>query len=268
MIKNDPPTEHIVLESADGEKTRAPAAGAYEGKTERVEDHQQITALLQRLRDAHALLSVTIPGHPGSYNSAVIEVYPDHGHFVLDELSPQDGHKLLVNSGRARVQARLKGVAISFEAGFQTSGRQDGVAFYNFSLPTLILYQQHRAHYRAKVGHAKRIPIRITRQDGSEVTAELNDISVGGLGMRFSRALPEGMDRGEVFSSCTVRLPTGDELSCRLEVRFTSVGVTGNVRLVGARFLELSPAQQAAIARFVAQVDRESRRKASQIIGD
>jgi c-di-GMP-binding flagellar brake protein YcgR len=264
MLNEEKSPEHIILESTDhdnaGKDNRA-----YEGKTERVEDPQRVAALLQRLHDAHALLSVSLPGQPGRYNSAVIEVYAGRGRFVLDELSPQAGHKHLLKAGKARIQARLKGVELSFEAKFQGAGNQDGVAFYNFSLPNHLLYQQHRAHYRAQVGHARRIEVKITRQDGTETVAELNDISIGGLGLRFKRSLPENMERGEILPRCLVRLPTGDELNCRLEVRFTSVGVTGNTRLVGARFLELSPAQQAAIARFVAQMDRESRRKAGQV---
>jgi c-di-GMP-binding flagellar brake protein YcgR len=249
-----------------------PATGAatpsaqYAGKTEKIADPVRIGGLLARLKNERALLSVSVSASSELYNSAVLEVHPDRGYFVIDEMSPAEGNRHLQKVSRLRLRARLKGVEVSFEALLESTGKQDGVIYYRLVFPAFVYYHQQRAHYRARVGHAKSIPVQIVRANGKEVTGELNDISIGGIGVRFPSGLPADIARGEEIQRCRIRLSSGEEIACRIEVRFISVGVSGGAnRMMGARFLELSPIQQATIARFVASLDREFARKSHQV---
>lgn len=242
-------------------------ASAYEAQTEKVTDPARITGLLGRIKNERALLTVTLPGEGGAYNSALLDVHTDRGFIVIDELSPPTGNQKIAKVGRLRVQVRLKGVMIGFETLLESTGTQDGVVYYNLTLPKSLSYHQQRAHYRARVSAAKSIPVQITRGNGQQMTGELNDISVGGVGLRFKKALPEDLLLGEHIPACRFHLPGGDEITCHLEIRFISMGVSSSTRVVGARFLDLSPLQQSKIAQFVAGLDREMRRKAQTTRG-
>jgi c-di-GMP-binding flagellar brake protein YcgR len=247
------------------ENPPAQNAARYEGRTDKITDPARIAGLLTRMLNERALLSVSLANVSGTFNSAVLEVHPERGFFVIDELSPPSGNRYLAKVSWLRIQARLKGVEISLDALLESSGTQDGATFYNLTLPGSLSYRQQRAHYRAKVGAAKAIPVRLTRENGDVLAGELNDLSLGGLGIRFRGKLPEDLERGEEIQRCSVHLPTGDDIACRIEVRFLSVGITGNTRMLGARFLELTSIQQAALARFVAMLDRELARKSHDV---
>lgn len=247
------------------ENPPAQSAAQYEGRIDKITDPARIAGLLARMLNERALLSVSIAEVSGAYNSAVLAVHPERGFFVIDELSPQSGNRHLAKVNRLRIQARLKGVEISLETLVESTGIQDGAAFYNLTLPGSLSYRQQRAHYRAKVGVAKAIAVKLTRDNGDVLEGELNDLSLGGLGVRFRGKLPENLELGEEIPRCTIHLPTGDDISCRVEVRFMSVGITGNTRMLGARFLELTPIQQAVLARFVALLDREMARKSHDV---
>jgi c-di-GMP-binding flagellar brake protein YcgR len=249
------------------ETTQRPAdsAARYEGRTDKITDAAHIAALLARLKNERVLLTVNIPGIADSYSSAVLAAYPGHGYFVMDELSPSSGNSHLPKTNRLRIHARLKGVELSFEAPLDSVGSQDGVAYYNLTIPGVLSYRQQRAHYRARVSRAKTITVWLRRDTGEELSGELNDVSVGGIGIRFTTRPETDFITGEDVPRCRFRLPGGEEITCHVEIRFQSVAVTGTTRMLGARFIGLSPPQQAAIARFVASLDRELARRTQQV---
>lgn len=237
--------------------TPATAVTSYQGKVEKITDPARIAGLLTRLLENRSLLSISIPGSADSHNSAILEVRASEGYLVIDEINPKSGHKLLLEAGKLSVRTQLKGIVIRFDGLIESSGESDGVAFYRIALPPLLDYRQQRAHYRAKVSMARPIEVTIERVKGGQLSGYLNDISVGGIGIRFAGELPASMTRGERIPKCHICLPTGEDIFCRIEVRFISLGVEGGYRLIGARFIQLSPAQEAAVARYVAALDRE-----------
>ena len=105
------------------------------------------------------------------------------------------------------------------------------------------------------------IAVTLARSGGLTLKGYLHDISVGGIGMRFPSQVPPNTEPGERISNCVIELPSDEEISCEIEVRFMSVPIRGSGRMLGARFVRLSQTQQGAIARFVAALDREQQRK-------
>lgn len=236
-------------------------AGSYQGKVEKVTDSARISGLLTHLLDNRSLLSILIPGTQDSHNSAVLEVDIDRGWMVIDELSPKSGNKLLLKAGKFQARTRLKGVDVSFTSEIEASGEENGISFYRIAIPKVIDYRQQRAHYRAKISVAKQVEVQLEVAKGENLSGILNDISVGGIGIRFSgNSLPD-LEQGKRIPRCQIHLPTGEDIFCKIEIRFTSIGAEGNYRLVGARFIQLSPAQEAAVAKYVAYLDREFIRK-------
>ncbi len=233
----------------------------HEGKTEKITNPARIAGLLLRIQEGNSLLNVSLPDFAGAYNSAIVEVHAQQNYLVLDELNPKSGHELLLKAGRLLAHTRLKGVDIRFEAVVESTGEREGSAVYRMVLPTTIDYHQQRAFYRATVGKAKIIKVSIERTSGEQVTGYLNDISVGGVGMRFNNDTMAALMRGETVPRCRIQLPSGDNIICAIEIRFVSVGVDGNCRMAGARFVRLSQTQELTIARYVAALDRELAKK-------
>ena len=241
--------------------TTAGMANSYESKVEKVTDPARIAGLLLRLKENRSLLRITLPGSTESFNSAILDVTPEQHYLIIDELNPVNGHQLLLEAGRLNASAQLRGVDMRFDSALESAGESKGVAFYRIALPLTLDYLQQRAHYRAKVSMAKAIEISIVRTNGETYSGYLNDISIGGIGIRFNDAQLPKMARGERIPQCHINLPTGVDIHCRIEIRFTSVSVDSSHRMIGGRFIHLNASQEAAIAQYVAALDRELAKK-------
>lgn len=233
----------------------------YQGHAEKITDSARIIGLLVRTKENRALLSVMLPKSGKLYNTAILEIQPDAGYLILDELNPKSGHDQLLIGHQLRLYTRLKGVEMSFESRLESAGANTEGAFYRVTLPDILNYRQQRTHYRAKASAAQPVTVLFTRPDGTKLKGQLHDISVGGIGIRFTGRIPPDIDTGARISNCVIELPSDEEIFCEIEVRFTSFPIHGDGRMMGARFVHLSHVQQGAIARFVAALDREQQRK-------
>lgn len=240
---------------------RRSPTGEYTGSTEKITDPVRIAALLERLCANHCLLTV-LPDESGeAYNSALIEIRAEQGYFVLDELNPKAGHERLLATRRLKAQARLNGVELSFAAYVESAGSRNGLGFYRVTFPASLNYFQRRRHYRAKVGLGRHVPVTLILPNGEPMTGRLRDISVGGIGVSFPPAFPDGLAYDDRAVEGSIVLPSGEEIFCRLKICFVNHSLQGDTRVVGARFVELGAAQQKTVAEFVAALDRELMKK-------
>ncbi|MEJ2687887.1 MAG: flagellar brake protein [Gammaproteobacteria bacterium] len=231
----------------------------YQSQSERITDPGQIVTLLRRASEARDLLTIVLPDSPKPYNSAILKVDPEEGSLLLDELNPADGHRRLVEARQLRASCRIRGIELSFQATVSEVGGDAGIAFYRVALPPVLHYHQRRAHYRVQVGRGLAIPVYLTIESEGTLEGQLSDLSAGGLSMRLETSLP--LTRGQRIEQCTIPLPKGEQFRAPLEIRFARPEENPKWLRAGARFLNLSRAQQSRIQRFVAQLERELIRK-------
>lgn len=236
-------------------------SGGYTKAIDRITDPVRIAALLERLRVNRCLLTV-LPDESGeAYNSALLEIHPQQGYLVLDELNPKDGHQRLVASRRLKVQAWLKGVELNFATDLESVGQHLGFWFYRVALPLSLNYHQRRRHYRAKIGLSRHIPVTLRLPNAESVNGRLRDISVGGIGANFPPTFPESLAGSDHALECVIALPRGKDIVCHVMICFVNRSLQDNSRVVGARFVELGAAQQKTVAEFVVALDRELMKK-------
>lgn len=229
--------------------------GNYQGKIEKISDPTRMTGLLQRALADRALLAVSQPGSTEAYNSALLEVRPERGYLELDEFKPRPAQSQAL--GKLHVSTRLNGVEISFVTRVESVGERDGIALYRVRYPTSLNYLQRRAHYRARVGTVRTIPVTLLLDGGQRIVGRLRDISSSGIGVSFPPDLPDSIADSRYAQDCSIALPTGETIDCLIEVCFVNHSLQDNARIVGARFVRMGPLQQNAVAKFVCAVDRE-----------
>lgn len=226
---------------------------ALDKASEQVSEAGRIHALLKSIQDARALVSVSICGRKGVYNSAILDCDLNKHEFVLDELTPLEGHVRLLQSACLSVYARVNGIGIYFESPLGDVGVQDNIAYYRQPLPQRVFYGQKRADYRVRP--AMDTPIPIVLGDTQPIAeGELLDLSAGGIGLRVGVDTP--VIAGETLNTCLITLPGGDTLCCRLQIRFVRQDPNAHELQLGARFLGLNPTQQRAVRRCVAELER------------
>jgi c-di-GMP-binding flagellar brake protein YcgR len=235
-------------------------ASEYQGKTEKVTHAPQIIGLLRRLRDQRVLLSVSVPGHGGVFNSLLLEIDPERKLIFLDELNPRTGHELVVQTRELRVHSQCQGVELGFTCQVEVGQGQSGISFYSAALPESINYLQRRGSFRVRVGLDLAVPLQMPIDANNVIEGELFDLSMGGLGATLDSALH--LERGQVLP-CVVNLPKSDPLQLQIEIRFIRADDSKPVQRIGASFRNLDPRQQNLLRRLVTQLEREMlRRKA------
>jgi c-di-GMP-binding flagellar brake protein YcgR len=245
------------LRPAPGRATHDDAA------SHRLDDVTQREGILRVLEDLvarHALVTVHLAGDPRSYSSSLLRVEPSQGMLLMDELNPREGHALLMEQQRFRVEARMLGTRISFAgalAGADTSGP---IAVYRVRLPARVRLQQRRAAFRAEAGPTTRIPVHLESLEGSSAAAILRDISVGGLGAEVLRRPLEPFEAGQRLPHCAIQPPDLEPIHAEVELRYIGRSRASRNLRVGARFIDPSPATRRAIRALVAQLDRRRAR--------
>lgn len=230
--------------------------------TEVVEERLRIVNLIKQLVDAHALVTVGLPGQDAAYNSAIIAIDTDADTLTLDELTPQDGHERLKTTGHCSVFGRPKGVGVYFEVDIGKFGEENGIAYYRAPLPSLIFYGQKRNHYRVHVGLGTQATLQLGEvPEQALASGQLRDLSLGGLGAVFPLTSP--VDTGMRFGNCTVDLPGVGPIDCELEIRFAKRNEEQRQLIVGAEFVNVTPRQQRAVQRCVYMLERDELRRRS-----
>lgn len=230
-----------------------PVRGQFGGE-ERVTDPARILGLLRGLKDGHALLSVAVGGDPALYTSAVLEVNPDHGYLLLDELNPRRGHQRLMETRSLQVRARLHGIELRFPCTIREIGGAAGIAYYYAPLPEQVRYRQRRTHFRVEIDAALIIPVHLARGSEEAVDGALHDLSVSGVGAYVSES---NLKRGDTFPSCVVRIPDAPLLRSALEVCFVHFDEARRKLRIGGRLLNLARPQSKTLERFVAELERK-----------
>lgn len=235
-------------------------AAAYEGQTDKITNTARIATILNNLQARRALLRVTLPGSAKQYNSAVLEIDGDAGIMVLDELNPREGHDKLLAAKGFDIHTQLKGVDVNFRCTLTAHGVDAGIAYYRVPLPKLVYYRQLRSYYRVEVGMAH---LRVSLHLGNDQTVEgeLFDISAGGICVRFRGGVPPFFKHGFQIPRCDIQLGENDTLCCKLDVRYVSKPDNHGRIHLGSRFIDMEPAQQRMVERYVAAIDRQLRRK-------
>ncbi len=244
-----------------------PAGLDAHSSAERITNPAQIARFLQLFKDGHCLLNVSIPGVEGSFNSAVLRVYPKRELLILDELNPHAGHQALIKRQRFNLRCRLHGVEYRFASVLQRVEEQRGIALYFVAMPQVLLHIQRRNHFRVPVdsnaGIELNLPTLPLREEGTNPSqASLLDLSASGLGMQLVTPVPP--DRGDILPGCALHLPDGTVIRSELEIRFVYARDRLSPVRLGGQFLKLDRKARNQLAALIRELERRHLRNQSR----
>ena len=238
---------------------------------DKITNTAQIIGILKKIHKRRAMLSVRIAGATSdpakSYNSAILEIKHDgtHGHIIIDELTPKEGHELLLKAGKLKARLQLDGVKISFAATLVSSGNDAGIAFYTLDIPHDMDYLQQRAYHRVRPSLAKPLTANLTHGliDNGETVfqGEIYNLSAGGISIKLKSDAGATTLKPTDILTCSFTLPPKEEIICKLEVRSIHATNQQNFIRIGVRFHHLPNAVQKLIQRYIATLEREQLKK-------
>ncbi len=238
---------------------------AYENELDDIVTYQpQLIGLLNRIRDAHVLLTITLPGDKHFYSSAIIDVQPDSNTLILDELYPRTGHHKVIPGNVWHVQTRLNGIDTQFDCYVEEIETSSGVAAYHTHIPESIAYYQRRQQFRAPIDFQHDIFVRLEARPGKYVIGQVFDISLNGIGLHFDSTAGLVLEEHKHYKDVSIELPGFQPFPATLEIRSIRLDKTESVLVVGTQLIGVHQRDSRQIQRYVAQLDRQARQNRRQ----
>ncbi len=217
---------------------------------------KQINLLLTHAYETHALLLAYFKDHSEQFTTALLGVYPKHGFIVLDELSPKQGHDLLLEKKECKVTGKLDGVDLRFSTRLIEARSKAGIAFYKVTIPETVLYRQRREDFRISTG-AQSIPFHGYRGQGYQqaLRGSVVDISRNGMGIVLDDTI--NLFPGDLLPACTVTLPDKEQILFSLEARSVHQNRHRGTCRIGGRFAEIDQRSRRKIVHLLKKLERQ-----------
>ncbi len=224
----------------------------------RVTSEDEIRAFLKRLHKSHSLLNISLGEPSFQYGSVILEINHEKDYLVLDELYPKNDISTELIDKTLSIETQLEGILIQFEVTVQAISEKDSSEYYKVEIPKHVYYHQQRENYRVAVSLSNPLPADLATQNDVLIHAELRDISLGGLCARLTSQTGERLRVGDEIPTCIIQIPGGKKIVSSLEiVRVEETEPFKNTR-IGARFTNLSHADEQELSRMIAKLEREN----------
>lgn len=229
-----------------------------ETTTETITAASYIATLLQRLVSDRLLLnaSLAIDNSP-SFTSTVLQVLPNEGIFLLDDLFPQAPAGQLSAGDPISIEATFDGAGLSFSTTVESLREEAGLRLWQLTLPTAVEYQQARNEHRVEVASLA-IPVRIFMGEGVVLKGQLHDLCPQGVGIRLAKVA--GVKRGKAYR-CSI--DHSDDESVEIEIEPSrAVKAEGPLPVqLGATLHNMNRHELWHWQRFVAEMERRLLRR-------
>ena len=233
--------------------------------SEIIRKSDEIFGLLKKIQSRHSLLTVTIGGIETGYGSTMLEINKEEQYLVLDELNPLEGHEKLEIGSAIKINTQHAGALVRFSTSITAIGGDEDAAYYKVPLPASIEYHQRRNAFRVSIGINNTIPVSLKTEDDVVVSAELRDISVGGMALRINEVSHVKFREGDFIPNCTIRISESRQIMASLIVcRVQKIKESGMTR-TGVQFVKMNNVDIRELEHFVAEMQREMIKKLRRI---
>jgi c-di-GMP-binding flagellar brake protein YcgR len=221
-------------------------------------DPRDIATTLQALVADGDLVSL-YPAEGGAcLPGRIAEVLVQAGQLVVEARGarpPQPGPVLLVSMPQ--------GIKIQFRVSGSWQGRPGAPLYLTAGLPDEIIHLQRRRFPRVEAPLGLPMRVEFVLQ-GETFVLSVDDLSMGGLGLRSSAREGSGLMPGQQLRRVRLELGQGSPLAVDLEIRsrraFRSF-LAGEQLHLGCRFIDPAPAIGEELQRILARLDAERSRQ-------
>lgn len=226
----------------------------------RISSPEQITQLIAQAQDALVLFTATLDDCPEQFRTSLLEIDPEQGLLLLDELSPHEGHELALQRKALSLSGRLNGASLRFKIRIVETVEKSGIAMYKALLPPLVYYHQRRKFTRLIIANQE-APFRAYA--GSRLPDPLQghayDISPVGIGVLLQQVV--ALEVGDILSDCRISLPREGSIEFSLNVRVAVVNHERGVTRIGGQLTKLADVDACKIRRFLDRLEQQRTRR-------
>lgn len=195
-----------------------------------------------------------------SFLTILLDISARDGLFYFDIGGSKEINQAFLKAESCTFATFVEGVRIQFSAKHCRETRLRGELLFAAPIPKKMLRLQRRETFRLQLPSTKPFTCRVRRGTSREEALPLHDISVGGIGILSTT--PMDYAQLEILDNCWLDLRESGMIRCTLEVRYvaTMESRTGKpVWHMGCKFVNLPPADETTIQRFMARIEAERR---------
>lgn len=193
--------------------------------------------------------------------TSIVDVDPNQGRLIVDCGTDEAVNARAAAAGKVLFVTSQDRVKVQFAVVRLERVKFQGKPAFRAPFPTELLKLQRREYYRLSMPMGSPVMCIIPEAGNGRREVTVSDISVGGVGLSgFPMAQP--LEIGQQFANCRIALPEEGTIASSLEVRNIQELTLRNgsqVKRAGCQFIDLPPAHQAMIQRYIIRIDRERR---------
>lgn len=221
---------------------------------------REVVFLLRDLIKRGEPVSIVFNEGHQSFLTLLLDLADRDDRLYFDISGSEETNRNFMKAKHASISAIVDGVRIQCSVGQARRGMHRGSPAFYVALPKSVLRLQRRELFRLQLPSAKPYLSRVRANTEKECELPLHDISVGGLGILSSKPLE--FEQLEKLEDCRIDLRESGIIRVTLEVRYvlTLQGRTGKpLWHLGCKFVDLNPADETLIQRFMARIQAERR---------
>ena len=195
-----------------------------------------------------------------SFLTVLIDVSEADGLIYFDIGGSPETNQAYLKAAHSTFTTHIDGIRLQFSVGPGKETRFGGERVFAVPLPKSLLRLQRREVFRLALPSAKPYTCGIRRGKPDEILLPMHDLSIGGIGIHAQQELD--YSPLEKLENCWLDLGDSGMLQVTLEVRYLRPLESRSGKPLwhlGCRFVDLPPAAETQIQRFMARIEAERR---------
>lgn len=218
-----------------------------------------IFGVLRALQAERSSVNVQFDNGAQLYNTMILEANLAERYFLMDEVTPRDGHRKIEDGVSFSIRASINGIKV--HAKDLVRGRilknADGI-YYQIPFPAKMLYMQRREAFRAYVPGSMAAIARFSSPEREKfLNGRVINMSATGIRVSFPGQIEPELQMNESFDAYIQIQALEQNLDVKLEIVYYEYNKDRDQTMCGCRFVDLQRANQIIINRFVTFLQRE-----------
>ncbi len=220
--------------------------------------------LLDRVALHHTIVKIGIDHSPEILGSMLLRIDGEKKLVVIDGVIPFIGNALLPRVKHAKFMTLVDGIDLHFTMAYLQSIGSDREIKHIFRFPEEMRYFQLRNFHRVVLAPSQVVTIVLRPSPQNQITCRLVDISLGGIAVLLDVQPPRSFAVGEKIAECEIQLNAAESFVCAVMIRYMGQEKGNRKFRLGLEFANLGTVQQRMVERYVANIERQSRRIAAE----
>ena len=217
---------------------------------------------LETLRRRHSFIEVKFPRLERSFQSLILELEPEDGYLVIDELFPPQGRDAVLEGDIVQINSRAPDIAVTFTTRLLQREMVAQAPAYRLELPEDIGVDLRRHAFRVYVEREPGLSLAIPAGDAEPLDARIVNLSADGIKLDIGGDASALLEQRPLLEGCVIRLPSGVDIDCTIELRNAyRMRTPAQHTLLGGLLTVALPAQRSKLDQFLAAVQRKQRRR-------